>query len=185
MPALLTSSLKYGCHQTQASSVYLSTARLLRRSRQTCYIYNNNNNHTCSTTTMGERELVLLLPKKGKGWLAINLSTRLLPITAVPLPLQQTKEVEAWATSPGDEWRPEKVHSVESDLELMQCSRLRVRNHPKTEPETSKPARQLLTQQPPRNCKVIPLMLLFQRDGPCKGRLKKTSSGQEKKKKIK
>ena len=35
----------------QASSDYLSTARLLRRSRQTCYIYN----HTCSTTTR-ERE---------------------------------------------------------------------------------------------------------------------------------
>merc|ERR1719367_331686 len=28
---------------------------------------------------------------------------------------------------------------------------------------------------------VIPLKLLYQRDGPCKGRLKKTSSGQEKK----
>jgi len=37
----------------------------------------------------------------------------------------------------------------------------------------------------PKPPMVIPLMLLFQRDGPCKGRLKKTSSGQEKKKKIK
>ena len=45
---------------------------------------------------------------------------------------------------------------------------------------TSTPASQLLTQKP--FLTVIPLMLLYQRDGLCKGRLKKTSSGQEKKK---
>jgi len=43
----------------------------------------------------------------------------------------------------------QKVHSVENDLELMQCSRLRARPS-ETEPQTSTaPAeRQLLTQKP-------------------------------------
>lgn len=157
---------------TQASSDYLSTARLLRRSRQTCYIYN----HTCSTTTRGERDL---LPSK--GWLPSSTS----PPPATAAKPQQSLcrcsrplSVQLQATSDD-----QKVHSVETDLELMQCpSGLKVRPSERAWNTSTLPASQLLTQNPPM---VIPLMLLFQRDGPCKGRLKKTSSGQEKKKKIK
>merc|ERR1712110_78987 len=78
----------------------------------------------------------------------------------------------------------QKVHSVETDLELAQClQRLE-------SPTIRKSLKHLdaASSDPTTNPKpptVIPLMLLFQRDRPCEGRLKKTSSGQEKKKKIK
>merc|ERR1712210_209664 len=102
---------------------------------------------------------------------------------AVTPPLQQTKEValavQLQATSDD-----QKVHSVETDLELAQCPQ-RLES-----PTTRKSMKHLdaASSDPTTNPKpptVIPLMLLFQRDGPCEGRLKKTSSGQEKKKKIK
>merc|ERR1712110_647397 len=103
---------------------------------------------------------------------------RLLPTTAVNPPLQQTALAVQLRAMSDDQ----KVHSVENDLEPMQCpSRLESPTIRKSLKHLDAPASQLLTQNPRR----IPLMLLYQRDGPGKGRLKKTSSGKEKKKKIK
>jgi hypothetical protein len=102
-----------------------------------------------------------------------------LPTTAVNPPLQQTALAVQLRAMSDDQ----KVHSVENDLELMQCpSRLESPTIRKSLKHLDAASEPTTNPKPPT---VIPLMLLYQRDGPGKGRLKKTSLGQEKKKKIK
>ena len=155
---------------TQASSDYLSTARLLRRSRHTCYIYN----HTCSTTTVGERATTP--PKQGltEGKsLSTNLSTTAANHSS------SSAAADQWGSTGNNSRRWVKTRKpTQWKAAWGWCSA-----HGSVQPKesgASTPASQLLTQKP--FLTVIPLMLLYQRDGLCKGRLKKTSSGQEKKK---
>ena len=188
MPALLTSLQSVWLNQPpQASSDYLSVQLGCSAAQgNLCYIVNN---HTCSTTSPpGEGETALLLSKKGWSSPRRRSTSRppppLLPrSTADPPPLlppRPRRQTEHCSSSGQRVKTAKSTQWKKARSQVARCPKApkKTSEEPKTSPQAG---RQLLTLKKT-------LWRLFRwshftsETDQVKGRLKKTSSGQKKKK---